>query len=106
MRSALSKQLWSASCTGVNGPLLTSRAQTLLLPRRQSAQLSFTLRVPKGFPYNSPQAYSAEDKINNKGLGAAAAAVEGETEGCPAWPRLCGLGATLRGGLAAVVGYH
>ena len=51
----------------MNGPLLNSRAPTPLHTDR--ARISLTLRVPKGFPYNSRQAHSSENKNNKQGLG-------------------------------------
>ena len=61
------------------------------------ARISFTLRVPKGFLYNSPQAHSAEhkNKNNNEGLGVVEV---GDTEGFPALLGLRGLGTELRAG--------
>lgn len=59
--SVLSKQpVWSACRTWVNGPLSNRWAQMPAGPADRP-RLSFTPSVPKGFPYNSLQALSAEN---------------------------------------------
>lgn len=73
---------------------IKQRAQTPLQAGADRARISFTLRVPKGFLYNSPQAHSAEHKNNNEGLGTVEV---GDTEGCPALLGLHGLGTELTG---------